>query len=131
MTDNLTFEQRLEIARLISRTSRYKLPYVLQVLGVEVPPNSEFSQEYDLDGIYNMVIECRTAFHDKRYIYIKNTDFRDLMHQQQMDPRKVLRALKDNEMIRTYETDLRRYAITKRCNGKRIKAIAMYKRGEI
>lgn len=130
MTDDLTFEQRLEIARLISRTSRYKLPYVLQALGMEVPPNSEFSQEYDLDGIYNMVAECRSAFQDKRYIYIKNTDFRDLMHQQRLDANKVLRALKNKDMIYTYEAETR-YAITKRRNGVRLKAIAIYKRGGV
>lgn len=103
---------------------------MLQVLGITVSNAVSGCSQYDLNEIYELIIGSGKAFTDDRMIYINNKDFYNLMDRKRMDPRRVLRALKDNDMIRTYETDLKRYSITKRHNGKRIKTIAMYKRGE-
>lgn len=126
--DNLTYEQKLETAKIIAKTPKYKLPYVLQVLGVTVSNTVSGCTQYDLDEVYELIVESGKSFIDGNMLYIKNKDFYNLMDRKRMDPRRVLRALKDNDMIRTYETDLHRYAITKRHNGKRIKTIAVYRK---
>lgn len=123
----LSYEQKMAAARLISRTSKYKLPYVLHVLGIELPADDicALGPKYDLDKIYNLVESCEESFRDDRMIYIKNAVFYELMNRQRIDPRKVLKAMKDSSMIKTYEKE-NRYAVLKRRNGRRVHTIAMF-----
>ena len=47
------------------------------------------------------------------------------MERQRIDPRKVLRAMKESSMIKTYDHE-NRYAVLKRRNNKRVHTIAIF-----
>ena len=74
---DLTYEQKMAVARIISKTPRYKLPYVLHVLGVELPADDicALSPSYDLDKIYSLIEDCDESFRDGQMIYIKTLRF--------------------------------------------------------
>lgn len=121
------FEQKLAIAKIIAQTDKAKLPYVLHVLGIKMPEVEEAKPKYDVNLIYRLVEESPMAFRQVDMIYIKSTEFHELMNINGIDSREALKLLRSTGSMKiTKEGRKTRFTMQKRYQGERIRAIALY-----
>lgn len=121
------FEQKLAIAKIIAQTDKAKLPYVLHVLGIKMPEVEETKPKYDVNLIYRLVEESPMAFRQVDMIYIKSTEFHELMNINGIDSREALKLLRSTGSMKiTKEGRKTRFTMQKRYQGERIRAIALY-----